>query len=326
MLNGFWAFIAEVASFFVLLGGMISGVNDGSDTTSAYKEAINSLGYENTIETALPQTDLHEIIKAHFEAPLAQGKTEKKLIVLGYDGCRADALSLIDGSFNSAIDYLVKTGGSLNLVYCGGVNYPQFNTQDTSTAPGWCSILTGKWADKTGITGNGIPKSNEHPSLFVELTEDGTVDSAAFYVSWDGHFVNSNSTYIKEKDYIQQKGLNVKFVDAPDDTVNADGVNGTYENTLAEVNSADCSDFIFTIFEHTDHAGHSTGFGCYNPDYVKGFKDEETAADNIIKAIEARDTYSTEDWCIIITSDHGGFNKGHGSFTIQERMVFVAVR
>ena len=61
-----------------------------------------SVGYENTIETAIPQTELYNIVKNHFESPLADGKTEKKAIIIGYDGCRADVLTeMVDG--NSAL-------------------------------------------------------------------------------------------------------------------------------------------------------------------------------------------------------------------------------
>lgn len=327
MLTAFWNFIAGVATFFMMIYGMIIGVNDGSDTVAAYKNTIDGISaFTNTIETALPQTDIYDIIQGHFDAPLAQGKTEKKCIVLGYDGCRADALALIDGSYDSAIDYLNKSGGETSLVYCGGVNYPEINRQDTSTAPGWCSILTGEWASVTGITGNGIAKSTEYKPLFISLVEGENADSAAFYVSWDGHFVDDTSTYRLDRTYIEENNLNVKLLDAQGDTVTAQGANGTYENTLADVQSADCSDFIFTIFEHTDHAGHGTGFGSHNPDYVSEFKAEEELSCDIIKAIEARETYATEDWMIIITADHGGYNTGHGSLTIQERMIFVTVR
>ena len=44
-----------------------------------------------------------------------------------------------------------------------------------------------------------------------------------------------------------------------------------------------------------------------------------------IEAIKARDTYDTEDWLIIVTSDHGGIGTGHGGPSIQERMTFVVM-
>ena len=77
---------------------------------------------------------------------------------------------------------------------------------------------------------------------------------------------------------------------------------------------------------HTDHAGHDTGFSINNPDYIKAFDDIETDGRDIIDAIESRETYDTEDWLIIITSDHGGYNTGHGMLTIQERMTFIITK
>lgn len=315
----FYKAICVIVTFFMSLGGMITGTyfNDTTDSYIANVEAVDA--YTNTIETALPQTEVYDIISEHFAAPLAQGKTTKKAIVIGYDGCRADALSLMDDEGKGGISYLLSTGGTVALSYCGGVNYPMINTQATSTAPGWCSMLTGEWADVHGISGNGIEKSNDTLTLLTTLVEDGTVDSSSFYVSWDGHFNNKGSTYVREKEYIAENGLDVTFLDAADDA-------GTLENTLADVNTADCSDFIFLILEHPDHTGHDSGFCINNPAYAESFEVSEKDGMTIIDAIEARETYDEEDWLIVITSDHGGFNTGHGNLTIQERMTFVAVR
>lgn len=320
MIHAFWSFIATVATFFMMIYGLIGGINFG-DTIAKYKENVASVeAYSNTIETAIPQTDIYGLIEQHFASDLPAGKTEKKVLVLGYDGGRADALALLDGETNdSAISYLLASGGNAQIAYCGGVNYPTINKQDTSTAPGWCSILTGEWADVTGVTGNGVVKSNDHLSLLTTLVEDEKADSSAFYVSWNGHFSADDSTYVLEKQYTEEKGLPVVFSDADDD-------DGTFANTLADVQQADCSDFIFTIFEYPDHIGHDTGFCIDNPDYAAAFKECDAQCKRIIDAVEARETYESEDWLIILTSDHGGYNTGHGALTIQERMTFVVTR
>ena len=311
--------ICTIMTFFMMIFGTFAGTY-WDDSTAAYKENVGSVKvYSNTLETAIPQTDIHDMIKNHFTSPLPEGKTEKKLIVIGYDGCRADALSLMDKEGKGGISYLISTGATAEIAYCGGVNYPAINTQATSTAPGWCSILTGEWADVHGITDNGIEKSNEHLTLLTTLVESETVDSSAFYVSWDGHFNGEKTTYIQEKNYVENKNLDVDFVDDDND-------NGTVANVVADLNSGSCSDFIFLTLEHTDHSGHDTGFSLNNPDYSKSFADAEADGRRIIDAVESRDTYETEDWLIIITSDHGGFNTGHGSVTLQERMTFIIAR
>lgn len=187
----------------MLIAGMFQGSNN-FDTQAAYLSAVKSVPFvENSVETALPQTEIYNIIEKHFSSPLSEGKTQKKAIVIGYDGCRADALSLAD-SENSGIYELLGAGGSAYISYCGGKNYPALNTQATSTAPGWCSMLTGCWADVHGISDNSIVKSNEHLTLLTTLVESGRADSSAFYVSWGGHFSSEDSTYRLEKEYAQQ--------------------------------------------------------------------------------------------------------------------------
>lgn len=316
MFMAFWKIIAWFATFGCFIAGIFTGTNN-SDFISGYKKKVESVAfYENTMDDALPQTEMYTIIKNHLEGELPEGKTEKKVIVIGYDGCRADALSLINDEKPSAIRTLSEDGNVV-LSYCGGVPYPKINTQDTSTAPGWCSMLTGAWADVHGVTGNDIPKSNDHLTLLTTVVEDGTIDASAFYVSWGGHFSGDDSTYINERHYIEEKGLNVNFLRAGDD-------NGTYANVMADVQKADCSDFIFSIFEFCDHIGHDISFSTNEENYVNAFYDAEAAGTDIINAIKARDTFDTEDWLILITSDHGGYNNWHGGPTMQERYTFIA--
>ena len=289
---------------------------DKKDTEEFYRQNVASVGYENSIETAYPQTDVYGIIKGHFEAPLPEGKTAKKVVIIGYDGCRADILA--EKKEEGAISYLLENGASNNLTYCGGVNYPEENTQDTSTAPGWCSIVTGEWADVHGITGNGITKAVEPKTLMTSLVEDGTIDSSAFITKWKGHFTNENSTYIDEKAYCEENNLNVEF----ELRKNKKDI---HTGAMEEITSTDCADFVFIIYEDTDSAGHDFGFTFNNPVYKDAFNTEDAYGYEVIKAIEARETYDTEDWLIIVTSDHGGVGTGHGGPSIQERMTFVVM-
>ena len=66
---------------------------DKNDTEELYRQNVASVGYENTIETAYPTTDVYNIINEHFKSELPEGKTEKKVAIIGYDGCRADILT-----------------------------------------------------------------------------------------------------------------------------------------------------------------------------------------------------------------------------------------
>lgn len=290
---------------------------DKNDTEELYRQNVVAVNYENTVETAYPQTDLYKIIDEHFRSELPEGKTEKKAIVIGYDGCRADVLTQVQKE-NSAVGYLLEKGASKALTYCGGVNYPEINTQDTSTAPGWCSILTGQWADVHGVTANDIPKSMEVKTLMTTLTEDGIIGSASFITKWAGHFSIENATYLPEVQYCSDHALPVNFN-------KCDGNEGSHKAVMTEIADEACSDFLFVIYEHTDSEGHNYGFSINNPGYKEAFVESDACGYEAIKAIEARETYDTEDWLIIITSDHGGKGTGHGGESIQERMTFVVM-
>ncbi|MBE6804851.1 MAG: hypothetical protein E7528_08165 [Ruminococcaceae bacterium] len=316
--------ILIIALAIVLVGGIIASAilipkmeyaKDSGDTEELFRQNVALVGYENTIETAIPQTELYNIIKTHFDSPLADGKTEKKAIIIGYDGCRADVLTeMVDGE--SAVDTLLDDGASINLAYCGGVNYPAPNTQDTSTAPGWCSILTGVWASEHGITANGITKSLEYKTLLTTLVEENKIDSSSFITKWKGHFDRKNATYNEEKDYCEKNNLNVSFNRLKNDEA-------SHEYTLNEVSKKDCADFIFVIYEPTDSTGHNYGFTINNPRYKEAFNTADQYGFETINAIKQRATYDTEDWLIIITSDHGGIGTDHGGASIQERMTFI---
>jgi len=82
----------------VLILGIVAGAlaiyftryhKDKNDTEELYMQNVTAVGYENTVETAYPQTDLYGIIEEHFKSELPEGKTEKKVVIIGYDGCRA---------------------------------------------------------------------------------------------------------------------------------------------------------------------------------------------------------------------------------------------
>ncbi len=309
----------RIATFFVGFAFCFCGLFMGSgfDSTIRYKQTIKDIPiYENTINTAVPQTEFYNYINDFFSTPSADGKV-KKAIVIGYDGCRADTLQHLSADNESGINaVMAESDSQAFLTYCGGVNYPYINTQNTSTAPGWCAMLTGVWADKNLVDQNHIIKSDDYPTVLTSLVESKTIDASAFYVSWSGHFADSDATYISEKNYCETNNINVNFVTAADHA-------GTKQNVLNDLAKTDCSDFIFSIFESPDHEGHNDVFSPYNENFKNGFLNVDKIGYDIFNAVKARPTYENEDWLIIITADHGGNCFGHGNMTIMERMTFI---
>lgn len=287
------------------------------DTVKNYEKRIGSIDiYENTLDTAVPQTQVYDLIMEHLRSPLPEGKTEKKALVLGWDGCRADAMCLKED--RTAVDALLADGGKAFIAYCGGANYPAPITQETATRAGWTTMFTGRWADGHGITGFDDVSVPKLRTFFTTAIEDGLIDSSAFCYSWSGH----NETYADEMEYDKTHSLNVAW-DYSEGEEGGGGDDGTLQKALEHVQEPDCPDLIFTIFEYCDYYGHTYGFWNDNPEYAGAFKKSNETGLELINAVKARPSYESEDWLILITSDHGGYSRGHGGAKLMERMMFI---
>lgn len=283
-----------------------------------YADEIKSLGiFDSEPDKAMPQTVIHKLITDHFNSPLPEGKTVKKAIFIGYDGFRADGLENIADNEKSAVMYL-KSQGGLYHTFSGGIS--GVNEQATSTAPSWMAMLTGGWAEYNGIDNNSQMKKENADTFLTTLARQG--HSASFTTSWREH---TELSYRPDIANSIKDGLPVEYTHQIDDTA-------TYYQILKYVSKPESTDktpqedpdIIFFTLEYADHAGHSTGFGNQNDEYVKGCQDDDAYGYDIIKTIEARSTYAEEDWLIIISTDHGGTKLSHGGQTPFERMTWLA--
>lgn len=305
----------------------------------AYTDENGNPLFDNKEADKFEQKIIHDIVMSHLNAP-DNGK-KKKVIFLGYDGCRVDVLKYVNKSEkeayinseskysaeekekylkgNSALNYfLSKENTGLYFAYAGGEKGGK-TQQATSTCPGWATMLTGKWALEEGghgVKDNGIGK-NDVKTFLTKAAEgvNGTKYSVSFTASWGPHFTE---TYAGDITYAKNNNLDIDYSLKDDDE-------GTFNDVMKRIRGEDDeTDVIFFTLEGTDHAGHSTKFGIHRPDYVAGFMEEEAYAYEMLKAIESRSTYGEEDWCIIIATDHGGFNYSHGGQTVMERTTFLA--
>ncbi len=285
--------------------------------SSSYNQQLDDMGiFDNTAEQAMPQTVVHKLVTEHFNSPLPEGKTVKKVIFLGFDGFRADAIANVKDDPESAIMY-IKNQGGLYHTFAGGIEGGEL--QQTSTAPGWCTMLTGGWAAYHGLDKNGKSK-NDAETFITALAKQGHAGS--FSVSWRQH---TKLSYRPDIILSIEQGLPVTYKHCIDDMETFDTVlKYVAKPEDAEKTAAEDPDVIFFTFEFTDHAGHTYGFG-NNKNYTQGSIDANTYGREIIKTIEARSTYAEEDWLIIISTDHGGTGHNHGGQSVMERSTWLAV-
>lgn len=283
-----------------------------------YVQEVVDLGiFDSSIDDAMPQTVIHKLITDHFNAPLPDGKTVKKAIFIGYDGFRADGLENIKDNEESAIMYL-KSQGGLYHTFSGGIS--GVNEQATSTAPSWMAMLTGGWGEYNGITDNNQTKKAEVDTFLTALAKQG--HAASFTTSWREHTALSYRPDIVNS---IKENLPVAYTHQIDDTATYYQILEYVSNPAgANKTAAEDPDVMFFTLEYADHAGHDTGFGNQNSEYVEGCKNDDAYGYDIVKTIEARSTYAQEDWLIVISTDHGGTGLSHGGQSIFERTTWLA--
>lgn len=284
--------------------------------TASYYAAAEALPYvKNSRDTQLKQTDIVPLILSHFE----NSERRPKALVINYDGCRIDLLPFLDAEtsavFSNASDggfYLMFTGGEDGCL------------QNTRTAPGFTTQFTGKWALEEGghgVFNNGLLKKDEPRTHFVRLAEKGYV--TAFHFLWGAY----RSIFANDRRYAEKNGLPVEWNRCrpkgearknPDEALMREVIDRLSVEGEGEV------DFLTCIFENTDLAGHHYGFSPDEERYREALLEIDGYARKIIETVKNRSTYASEDWLILISTDHGGRNLTHGAQSVYERTIWIS--
>lgn len=274
---------------------------------AAYRKCVNDAKlFDNTFETILPQTALFDVVNKHFADK--SGKA-KKAVILGWDGARADALTKLGE--NSALVKIKKQGG-LYLAYTGGIPGKCLTAQQTCTAPGWATFMTGTWSSKHTVRTNG--GINMRKTFIKTIAKKGY--KTKFNYIWPTHGV----TYILERAFAPHR-----FMQIPNpDKKGMDVVDARLKDAMiADIKNG--IDLVFGIFEGPDSFGHQNQFDKDNAAYMGAMNACDNHAKEIIAAIESRPTFASEDWLYVIISDHGGIGTSHGAQIIECRTVFIDI-
>jgi hypothetical protein len=97
----------------------------------------------------------------------AQSPANNKVLILGIDGCRTDALRRAN---TPNLDQLIREGAMADTT---SVVAERDTGADTVSGPSWSSILTGVWTDKHGVKDNSFRGANydEYPHFFRRLKD-----------------------------------------------------------------------------------------------------------------------------------------------------------
>jgi len=219
----------------------------------------------------------------------------KKLLFIGIDGCRPDALTQAQ---TPNIDGLINGGIYINDALCS------INGQSTVSGPGWSTMITGVWFAKHGVSDNSFSGSNfdEYPPFNILMEESSQEYHTASFIMW---------TPIHTQIF--------------GSTMDYNELHSTYDGSVAQ-GAADYMstpnlDVLFLDFDDVDIAGHSYGYSPEANQYINAIENVDEYIGWVIDAMENRPTFQNEDWLVMITSDHGGIDYSHGGQTIEERQI-----
>ena len=216
----------------------------------------------------------------------------KKVLIIGIDGCRPDALVQAN---TPNIDALLN-----NSIY----SFHALNDDITISGPGWSAMMTGVWSAKHGITDNSFSGSNlgQYPHFFKRVEDFNPALQTESISQWGP--IN-NQIVLNHADY--------KVNAANEMSVTLEAV-----NRLTNHNP----DVLFLHYDDVDHAGHGSGFSPSNPVYITAIEEVDQNIGIVLDALYDRPTYDNENWLILISTDHGGNGTSHGGTSIGEETIF----
>lgn len=250
----------------------------------------------------------------------------RRVLIIGIDGCRRDVLEqTIENGKAPHLGKIAAEGHACWNMEAGGQMLGRLN-QPTISGPGWSTLFTGVFADKHGVRGNG-PKFTagnfkDHPHFFRYLRE-------AKPQAWLGSIVGDTWP---EVNTILIAGSGEKLTNDLTIVPNEVVMEGDKSRKLNDANvakeAARClreqnPDVLFLHFLDVDHAGHQFGFSMETPPYVSALEKLDTLVGEVMAAMHERAQFKEESWMIVVTTDHGGINRGHGGQSPEERKIFA---
>ena len=224
----------------------------------------------------------------------------RHVLFLGLDGVRTDALLAADAPH-------------LRRLIDGGTFAPncrifpdRHREADTSSGPGWSSILTGVWADKHGVLDDRFAVSHydRFPHFFARLKAARPEARTASFVTW----APIAEKIVSAADL--SRSLKPGDDEGDDTSLHARGDARVCAEAVSEI-AVHGPTAVVAYFGQVDGAGHAHGFHPSAPHYMAAITRADAHVGALLAAVEAR-REAGEEWLVVATTDHGGRGTGHG--------------
>ncbi len=250
----------------------------------------------------LPRFALLALLSAVLPAPSQAADAEppagppvRKVLMIGIDGCRPDALAKANAP---RLHALAEHGFQADCSILG----PRDAGSDTVSGPGWSSILTGVWADKHGVKDNSFKGRafDRYPHWFARLRQARPDAVTGSFSDWKPieQYIVSNAT---ESAALLGEDNDYEQGDERDATAAA--------RFLREQDPT----AVCVYFGQVDETGHAKGFSASVPEYVAAIERVDRLVGEVLdEGIGRRPNKQREEWLVIVTTDHGGQGRNHG--------------
>jgi hypothetical protein len=216
---------------------------------------------------------------------------QRKVLVIGIDGCRGDALQAANAPH---LDSLAAAGFR---------TYEGITQPPTWSATGWSTMLTGVWEQKHKAVDNSFTNNQfaTWPHFFARLRSVDPTLSLHSIVHWGP--INSQITTQAD----QELTLST-------DQAVADAAVSLLQNGDPDV--------LFLHFDDVDHAGHDYGFSPSVANYITAIEVVDQQLGPVLEAVKQRPV--DEQWMVLVSTDHGGIGpSGHGGISFVEQRIFT---
>ncbi len=211
-------------------------------------------------------------------------KIDRKVLVIGIDGFRSDAMQ------ETFTPFMYNLSQKNNVYF----NSTHIVEGITYSGPNWSSILTGVHMNKHNVTDNSFDNHNyaQYPPFFHYMETINEDIYTASIVNW-----------IPINAYIASDYTDYASLDPIDDAM----VFESAKQMLLDSNV----DVLFLQFDESDGAGHAHGFSPLIEAYTDTLNSLDTYSQALFEIIENKRA-NGEDWLFMIVSDHGGEGTSHG--------------
>lgn len=236
-----------------------------------------------------------------FIAPARAAEPTRKTLLIGVDGMLAEMVRQgIDEGYLPTYRDLAQNGACVN--YDMTSSRASNGKYNTISGANWTALFTGVEFDVHGVVNNAMHDKRSFDTYFVGFRHNSTLAAdlaraglkSAMFVEWIPLAQAFGHAFAKV--YPEQLEVTDAVAKATE-----------YLKTSDEA-------FTFVHIDIVDHAGHTKGFDPGLKEYKESGIESDKMIGGMLEALRSRAAIAQEQWLIIITTDHGGYETNHNQF------------